>query len=488
MAGRFIEFNDAYVNLLGYSREELLKMSASDVEAQFTAAEIEAIIERVKSEGHVIFETKHRSKDGRVWPAELNLSYWPIAGGRMFVFLRDITERKRAGEALQRLNEKLEERVMERTEDLHRAVEQLQLEIQDRLEAEAKLQASEARFRSSFYQSPVGMVIADLDFRFKQINPAFCRIIGYTAKELSSMAVTDIVHPDDLPKGLEEMRRFTAGEIDQVRLEERNIRKDGTVIWVEANANLIRDSEDSPLYYLGIIQDVSARKQAEEALQESEQRLRYLTSQILTAQEQERQRIARDLHDEMGQSLMALKMQLNAFKRRVKRGEECWEEFDQALDFIRLIAEQIRETCRSLLPTALENLGLTVALRELLTEFQKHHGMEVIGEITDLSGLFPDEVQIMVYRFFQECLTNALRHGKATSVKVCAHKEDDTVLFSCEDNGAGFDPQEVRSRKGLGMGLLAMEERVRLLRGSFEITSSKEQGTRVAITLPLDRR
>jgi signal transduction histidine kinase len=180
-------------------------------------------------------------------------------------------------------------------------------------------------------------------------------------------------------------------------------------------------------------------------------------------------------------------MRLNAFKRRVKHGEEGWEEFDQALDFINVIAEKIRETCRSLLPTSLESLGLNGSLREMLSEFQKHHGLEVIEEIADLRGLFPDEIQIMMYRFFQECLTNALRHGKATSVKVCAYKQDGAVLFSCEDNGTGFDLEEVRSRRRPGIGLAAMEERVRLLRGSFEITSSKGHGTRIEIILPADK-
>ncbi|MEJ2672501.1 MAG: sensor histidine kinase, partial [Deltaproteobacteria bacterium] len=236
-----------------------------------------------------------------------------------------------------------------------------------------------------------------------------------------------------------------------------------------------------------LAEEVNERKQTEDILKESEQRLRYLATQILTTQEQERQRIARDLHDEMGQSLMALKMQLNAFKRRVKRKEEAWEEFDQALEFVNVIADQVRETCQSLLPTSLESLGLNGSLRELLSEFQKPHGLEVMEEIADLSGLFPEEVQITVYRFFQECLTNALRHGKAISVKVCAYKQDGTVRFSCEDNGSGFDLEEVRSRRRPGIGLVAMEERVRLLQGSFEITSSKGQGTRIEIILPADK-
>jgi PAS domain S-box-containing protein len=138
MAGRFLEFNDAFVHLMGYSREEMLTMSVPDIESQLTPEEISVTIAQVQSEGHVIFETKHRGKDGRVWPVEVNLAYWPIAGGRMFVFLRDITDRQLAEEALRRLNEDLEQRVEERTEELQETVAQLEEEITDRQRAEVQ--------------------------------------------------------------------------------------------------------------------------------------------------------------------------------------------------------------------------------------------------------------------------------------------------------------------------------------------------------------
>ena len=247
--------------------------------------------------------------------------------------------------------------------------------------------------------------------------------------------------------------------------------------------------------------DISELKKAQEALQQaqdelegqvaalrdSEQKLRLLTSQILTAQEQERQRIARDLHDEMGQSLAVLNMQLNAFKRRVKRGEEAWEEFDQAVVYVNVIADKVSRICQTLWPAALEQRGINGALRELLAEYQKHHGLAVAVELDDLSGLLSLEAQITVYRVFQECLTNTVRHGKATSIKVRAHQGEGAVHFACQDNGTGFDLKEV-SFRSTGLGLAAMEERVRRLRGSFEITSAKGQGTRIDIALPLNNK
>jgi PAS domain S-box-containing protein len=490
LEGNLLYVNDTACLNHGYSKEELLQKKIFDLVApgQYQERSRKRIQRMQAGFPPEFFEGVNQRKDGCTYPVEVRGKLVHVDGRDLYLgAVRDITARKAAEQALQRLNEELEERVKDRTEDLQRTVEQLQLEIEDRLEAEGKLQASETRFRSSFDQSPVGMVIADLDFRFKQVNPAFCRITGYTAAELSSMAVPDLVHPDDLPKGLEEMGRFRTGEIDEVRLEERNIRKDGTVIWIEASVNLIRDAEASPRYYLGIIQDVTARKQAEAALRESEHRLRHLTSQILTTQEQERQRIARDLHDEMGQSLMALKMQLNNFKRRVKRGQEAWEEFDQAIDFVNVITDQTRKICQSLRPTALANLGLNGALRELLAEFQKHHGLKVMEQFADLNGLLSNEAQITVYRLFQECLTNAVRHGQATSITVRSQQGDGNVCFTCEDNGTGFDLAQARSRRRPGMGLAAMEERVRLLQGSFDITSARGRGTSIDVTLPTDK-
>ena len=267
MEGRFLEFNDAFVDLLGYSREELLTMSVPDIESQKTPGEVAAAIEAVRREGHSFFETRLRSKDGRIWPAEPNISYWPIAGGRMFFFVRDITERKAAEEALRRSHDELEKRVRERVADLQHTVEMLQLEVGERLLAEERLRQSEARFRSAFEQSPVGAVIVDHNLEIQRVNPAFCQIIGHDAGELATMNIADVAHPDDMDRNLEGAKGLLAGALNVFRTEERNIRKDGTVIWIDLSVSVINPG-DQPVSFLGIAQDITARRKAEKALAE----------------------------------------------------------------------------------------------------------------------------------------------------------------------------------------------------------------------------
>jgi PAS domain S-box-containing protein len=231
--------------------------------------------------------------------------------------------------------------------------------------------------------------------------------------------------------------------------------------------------------------DITKLKKTQEALEESQEKLSQLNARFLAAQELERQRISRDLHDDLGQSLMVLKMQLNAVKKSFKRGQQTWDEFDRVIDFVNVIADQVRVITRALRPSVLENLGLGKALAQLLADFEKYQKIQVSQEMDDVGDLLSPEAQVTVYRIFQECLTNATKHGKATSMQVRLKKNDGVVCIICTDNGIGLDLSDGGREQGLG--LAAMEERVRLLQGSFEITSEKGKGTRIAITLPLDK-
>jgi two-component system sensor histidine kinase UhpB len=236
------------------------------------------------------------------------------------------------------------------------------------------------------------------------------------------------------------------------------------------------------------IQDITQRKQAEQKLWESEQNLRYLASRLLTTQERERERISRDLHDDLGQSLMTLKLGLQGIKRKLPQElSGIRQDLHSEIGSINTIVEDVRRLSKDLRPSILHDLGLMIALKRLLKDFSQHHGSKLSLKIDDIEELFSSEGQLIIYRLFQESLTNIAMHAEATKVTISVQKMNGRVDFSVEDNGRGFDlPQAMAptpSRQGLG--LVAMEERIRMAGGSLEIRSQEGRGTRIFFSLPV---
>ena len=239
---------------------------------------------------------------------------------------------------------------------------------------------------------------------------------------------------------------------------------------------------------LGI--DITKRKRGGENLLESERKLRYLASQLLTAQERERKRISRDLHDDLGQSLMVLKLQLKAIGRKLPSDlSQVRNDLDAGVNTIDAIVENVRRLARDLRPSLLEDLGLSEALKFLLDNFRRNDGIKMSFKMEDIEGLFSPECQLMIYRIFQEALTNIAKYAQATQVSINIKRRKQDTVFIIKDNGKGFDVTRVlagdSSKRGLG--LLAMEERVNMLGGSLEIWSQEGLGTRILLIVPFTR-
>jgi PAS domain S-box-containing protein len=232
--------------------------------------------------------------------------------------------------------------------------------------------------------------------------------------------------------------------------------------------------------------DISDLKRAEEALEKSEQKLRFLATQILVVQEQERRRLCRELHDGLGQALLVFKLQLRDIQGKLPG--ECQElrrDADYALQYIDEIIQDIRRLSHNLSPTILEDLGLIAAIRNLCDDFKRLHDLELLLDLDEVEGLVPRESQINIYRIFQEALTNISKYAKAQRVQLAVKKKDGEIAFAIEDDGAGFNVEEVLARDAAdrGLGLAAMDERVRILGGTLTISSKGGEGTRITFTV-----
>jgi PAS domain S-box-containing protein len=358
-------------------------------------------------------------------------------------------------------------------------------DITERRIAEMRLRDSEARFRGIFEGSAMGIGLTDMKGRFLTANRTFLEMLGYAEAEIYGKTCLDFTHADDLAQSRELFLELTSGRRDRLQVEKRFCRQGGQYFWARVTISLVKDSEGQPLYTIGMVEDITQTRQAEKQLKESEQNLRCLASQLMTAQEDERRRISRELHDELGQSILVLKLQARCIERELRADQQALrKECLEMLENLDRVVENVRRLSRDLSPTILEDLGLSAALQHLLRDFSKHYGIELWAEKpAGIDDLFTPEAQLVIYRIFQEALTNIGKHSQAGRLTVAIKKAEDRVSFLLQDNGKGFRPsQEGRQRSG--MGLAAMEERARMVGGVLAVWSQEGSGTRISFDIP----
>lgn len=263
---------------------------------------------------------------------------------------------------------------------------------------------------------------------------------------------------------------------------------------LEEHRNLLEDKVQKRTHELTsaneqLLNEVAERKRVEAALLESEAVLHQLSNNLLTVQENERQRISVELHDELGQSLAALKLQVRGLLR--SRDSESTDFLQKGCDELRSsindIIENVRRLSRDLSPVLLEDLGIDAALDYLVSNFAKLSNMDAEINLIEINTYFGHKAQRMIYRIVQEALNNMSKHAEATWFEVSIKKHKNRIFLVVKDNGKGFNVEEVYASISpeKGMGLTAMGERVRILRGSLDFEAEPGQGTAVHITLPI---
>ena len=226
----------------------------------------------------------------------------------------------------------------------------------------------------------------------------------------------------------------------------------------------------------------------EMSLRESEKQNRSLSLKLLNSQETERKRISKELHDELGQALAVLKINMNFVESQLPAEHvELRKECRESVKYIDETIENVRRLSHDLSPSILEELGLSAALRKLFDHFQNSFNVHVIQKITALDDLFSPQAKILIYRIFQEVFTNIVKHAQARTVSVKMAKEDGEISIDIEDDGRGFDSEKGpgTGSDSRGMGLATMAARAHMLEALLEVQSRKGKGTRVRLCIPL---
>jgi signal transduction histidine kinase len=236
------------------------------------------------------------------------------------------------------------------------------------------------------------------------------------------------------------------------------------------------------------VQEIAERRQVEKALKDSQKQLRYLSSRILSAQEEERRKISRELHDELGQSLTLMKFQLRSVEKHLREDQDALRaECQNTLQYMNTVIENVRRLSRDLCPPVLHDLGLTRALRWLADNFTKSYGIELVLDVMDIDRLFSKDAQTSIYRIVQEALTNIVKHSGAGTARVAIRRGRGSVAVFIEDDGKGFQRSEVIAHdlESRGIGLVSMEERIGMLGGSLSLWSEQGRGTHISFSIPV---
>jgi PAS domain S-box-containing protein len=349
-----------------------------------------------------------------------------------------------------------------------------------RQRAEEELDASESLFETLCEQAPLGIYKTDAEGYCVYTNRRWSAMSGLSASESLGHGWARMVHPDDRATVFEGWR---AAAQQGTAWEYRLLTAHGETLWIRAVAGPIYSARNALTGYVGTLEDVTERKRAERALQESRQELRALAARLINAEEEERKRISRELHDDLSQKLALLAFDTSSLVLALPGSkDELKEPLRNLQTRVVQLAQDVRQISHQLHPTVLEDLGLTAALTELCDEFSAKEGIEVAFEQEAMPKSLPVAIASCLYRIAQEALHNVSKHARASQVRFKLSRSSEGIHLSIRDTGVGFDSDAARFRHGLG--IVSMRERVGLVQGEFSIDSQPGWGTEVRIFVP----
>jgi len=350
--------------------------------------------------------------------------------------------------------------------------------------AEHALKVSEMRYRRLFETAQDGILILNADTgQINDVNPFLTDMLGYSRRQLLGNRLWDIVPFKDVGASKAEFRdlqRESYVRYDDIPLETR----DGRAINVEFVSNIYQVNGDRVVQCN--IRDITKRRRAEDKLKEYDRKLQVLSRRLVAAQETERRNIARELHDEIGQSLTVIQLNLQALLQSPGQRTPA-SRLKESLEVVDHVLEQVQDIALNLRPLILDDLGLEPALRWFTARQAALIGLQIRFHADPLEQRLNPVIETECFRVAQEALTNVVRHAGAKTVSVELRKETGKLHLRVHDDGIGFDVGAVREQalRGASLGLLSMEERAALAGGGLEYKSAPKQGTEVHAWFPL---
>lgn len=430
--------NTSATVLTGIPENELLQMKLQDI--LFNDDQTPLVLNENNVNGQVLISEKILiDKNRNTVPVESSSKQ--LSGNRFQYIIRDITLRKKAAD---------------------------------------ELKASENKYRLLFEQNPMPMWMLSIpDHRFIAVNESAVRFYGYSRDEFLQMGIEDI-RPNHTRNRSTFMKAFQSGIQNAVIWEHRNKKGENVMVSILSHDVLFEGRHA----LLELATDMTEKIRAEENLKQSHEQLRMLASYLEKARESERTHIAREIHDELGQQITGLKMDMAWLNRKLDNADPLIKQkLKEIIDGMNGTVATVRNLAMKLRPSLLDDLGLVAALEWQSEDFQKRTGIQTHFESDVTTVQFPEAISTNLFRIFQESLTNIVRHAKATRVEASLVQQDGLLILEITDNGIGFNEETVKLKNTLG--LLGMKERTLEMNGTFDISGLPGSGTRIHIAVPV---
>jgi two-component system sensor histidine kinase DegS len=361
------------------------------------------------------------------------------------------------------------------------AIDKIRL-YQEQVAITELLRQSEAKYRALFEDASDGILIHDMNGIITEANKACEKLLGYTVQELVGSKASQFVRGDALALAHMVRERLLSGERIEQRYEQRLTRKDGDEAIVQIATRLIT-ADGKPVGFENIARDVTEERRMRD-------NLRFYLKQVLRAQEEERKRLSRELHDDTSQSLLLLIHRLDAIASdsEDKLPKPVQEQLTELHGLAVSILDGLRRYAQELRPAILDDMGLVAALEWLAENVNREQETKVSVEVSGKEQEISPEAKLVLFRIAQEALNNVKKHSRATRARVHLEYKSDKIILTVTDNGKGFElPRRLSDMANQGkLGLTGMEERARLLKGTLLVQSKPGEGTVVTAELPLN--